>query len=115
MLALLDEISALDQLDGIADDDLAFARKARALEDAIGAERGAWRAPLLATWWSSTGLDYYAGYRRRLDAVTREEITAFARRYIVGKPMVIGVLAPPKVAGRVQAMLAQAVGAGGAR
>jgi zinc protease len=115
VLALLDEVTALDQLDSIGEDDLASARKARALQDALLAERGVWTASLLATWWSSAGLDYYGGYHGRLDAVTPAELAAFARRYIVGKPMIIGVLAPPKVAGRVQAMLARAVGGGSGR
>ena len=46
-------------------------------------------------WWAVAGLDYYLGYRPRMQAVTRADIAAYARRYLIGKPHVTGVLIAP--------------------
>ncbi len=105
LTALLDEVDRLDQLDGITDDDLALAKKSREVSDALLFELGAGLAPDLATWWSSAGMNYYAKYPEQLNAQTRDDLARFARTYVVGKPMVIGVLAAPVVAGQIAGWL----------
>ena len=113
--ALLDEVDRLDQLDGVTDDDLALAKKERDVADALVFELGAGMAPELASWWSSAGMDYYAGYGPRLDAQTRDDLKRFARDYVSGKPLVIGVLASPPVAGRLAQWLRSATTPGATR
>jgi zinc protease len=115
LLSLLDELDGLDQLSGITDEDLEFAKKSRVVEDALRREHTAQLAPSLAFWWASAGMEYYASYRDRMNAQTREDVRRFAREYIVHKPVVIGVLAGPQVAGAVANWLSGASTAGSAR
>ncbi len=58
----------------------------------FGLERASGFAHQLGFWWAVTGLDYYLGY---VDAMAREtvpDLQRYARRYVVGKPHVRGVL-----------------------
>lgn len=108
LLALLDEIGGLDQLGGVGDEDLAMARKAREVHDALLWQHTAQLAPWLAAVWSSAGIDYFTGRRARADAETRADLQQFAQRYLVRKPMVIGIVGPPAVAGQLQDILRSA-------
>lgn len=42
----------------------------------------------LGFWWSSTGIDYYRGYHKKLRATSREDIKRYISTYILGKPHV---------------------------
>jgi predicted Zn-dependent peptidase len=44
-----------------------------------------------------SGLEYYMGYVDNMAAQTLDDVRAYARKYIVGKPMVVGILLPPGV------------------
>jgi zinc protease len=55
-------------------------------------ERSSGFAHQLAFWWSVTGLDYFLGYVDAMARQTPADLQAYARKYIVGKPHVIGVL-----------------------
>jgi zinc protease len=46
----------------------------------------------LTYWWASTSLDYFNDYLPNLMKVTREDIAAYARKYVVGKPYVAGLI-----------------------
>ncbi|MFN6962625.1 MAG: M16 family metallopeptidase [Pyrinomonadaceae bacterium] len=49
----------------------------------------------LGFWWSSTGIEYFRGYHKNLDAVTRADIDRYVKTYIIGKPRVgVALLAP---------------------
>jgi zinc protease len=45
----------------------------------------------VAFWWASTGLDYYEGYLDELQKVTRKDINDYLRKYVIGKPYVLGL------------------------
>jgi predicted Zn-dependent peptidase len=105
LLALLDEVGRLDELEGVTDEDLQFAKQARLVSDALEFESTAYTAPLVSEWWGTAGLDYFRSYRERTSAQTTDDLRRFARKYVVGRPFVIGVLGPPAVAGRIGAML----------
>ncbi|SRR5579883_1411662 len=45
----------------------------------------------LAAWWATSGLDYYSEYLNNLSKVTRQDIAEYVRRYIQGKPYVLGI------------------------
>jgi zinc protease len=60
-------------------------------------ERSSGFAHQLAFWWSVTGLDYFLGYVDAMARQTPAELQAYARKYIVGKPHVTGVLLSPQV------------------
>jgi zinc protease len=112
LVRLLNELETLDVLEGVTDDDLAIAKKHRAVEMALTFERIAGLAPALAHWWSSGGLDYHLTYEARLAAQAIDNLRRFASTYIVGRPRVIGVLAPPETVARLAAWLRQAPRAG---
>ncbi|HKW40624.1 MAG TPA: pitrilysin family protein [Gemmatimonadales bacterium] len=95
VLALIDELDRLGSLSDITEEDLANAKKRRRIRGALAVERTALLAPQLAFWWSSAGMDYYLTYHPRLTSRTLQDLRKFAADYVIGKPRVIGVLAPP--------------------
>lgn len=105
LTVLLDEVDRLDELEGVTDEDLALAKKSREVTDALAFELGAALAPDIAHWWSSAGMTYYTGYPEKLNGQSRDDLARFARTYIAGKPLVIGVLASPSEAGRISTWL----------
>jgi zinc protease len=105
---LLSELESLDSLEGVSEEDLAIAKKHRQVSTALTLERTALLAPQLAAWWASAGLDYYVGYDQRMATQTVEDLRRVARRYIVGRPRVIGVLAPPETTQQLATWLRQA-------
>ena len=46
-------------------------------------------------WWAVTGLDYYKNYVPNMQKVTRADLAAYARKYIIGKPHVTALLLSP--------------------
>jgi zinc protease len=107
LVRLLNELETLDVLEGVSDEDLAIAKKHREVQMALELERIAGLAPSLAYWWSSTGLDYRLAYTARMAAQTSEDLRRFASTYVVGRPRVIGVLAPPETTDRLAMWLRQ--------
>lgn len=72
--------------------DLEPVKRQRITGTMFGLERASGFAHQLGFWWAVTGLNYYLGY---VDAMAREtvpDLQRYARRYIVGKPHVRGVL-----------------------
>ncbi len=108
LLTLLDELDNLDALEGLIDEDLAIAKKHREVAMALTLEQISMLAPELADWWASAGVEYYLGYDARMAAQTVEDLRRFARAYIVGRPRVIGVLAPPATTDQLATWLRQA-------
>jgi zinc protease len=113
LVRLLNELETLDVLEGVTEEDLAIAKKHREVELALTRERIAGLAPAIAGWWSSAGLDYYLAYGPRLATQTIEDLRRFAGTYVVGRPQVIGVLAPPETADRLATWLRQHAGRSG--
>src|SRR5256884_7731478 len=105
LVRLLNELETLDVLEGVSDEDLAIAKKHREVQSALTRERIAGLAPALAQWWSSAGLDYHLAYDGRMAAQTIDDLRRFAGTYVVGRPRVIGVLAPPETTDRLAAWL----------
>ncbi|MBK9214818.1 MAG: insulinase family protein [Chloracidobacterium sp.] len=54
-------------------------------------------AHTLGFWWSTTGVDYFRGYQKNLNAVTRADIDRYVRNYILDKPHVGIAMVPPAV------------------
>jgi zinc protease len=49
-------------------------------------------------WWSTAGLDYHRRYIQKMQAVRREEMELLLRRYMLGRPLVLGVMMSPEEA-----------------
>jgi zinc protease len=106
-------VSALDQAQFLLDltpEDLAIAQRARELDMALTVEASAGLAPSLAIWWASAGIDYYLSYDVRLNVQTLSDLRHFADAYVLGRPKVIGVLAPPSARNRIASWLQGASG-----
>jgi zinc protease len=43
-------------------------------------------------WWASASIDYYTTYIDNLKKVTRQDIKDYLNKYVIGKPMVAGIL-----------------------
>jgi zinc protease len=96
-------LAALEaELEHVADPDyytaaeLATVTQRRITDTMFQLERSSGFAHQLAFWWSVTGLDYFLGYVDAMARQTPAELQAYARKYIVGKPHVTGVLLSPQ-------------------
>ena len=71
-------------------------KRQRAVSTMLNLERASGFAHQLGFWWSVVGLDYFMGYVDNMAAQTPEDLRAYAAKYIVGKPNVIGVILSPQ-------------------
>lgn len=62
-------------------------------------------AHTLGFWWSTTGVDYFRGYQKNLNAVTRADINKYVRTYVLDKPHIGVAMVPPGT--RAQANLTE--------
>lgn len=67
----------------------------RRVGTAFGIERASGLAHTVAFWWSVASLEYFMGYVDAMARQTPEQLRAYARRYIVGRPKVTGILISP--------------------
>lgn len=71
-------------------------KRQRTVNTLMQLERASGFAHQLGFWWSVTGLDYFLGYVDAMAKQTPDDLRAYARKYIVGKPHVVGVLLSPE-------------------
>ena len=95
--ALQKEIERLSDAGYITPDQLAATKAQRAVTTAFGLDTPSEHAHTIGFWWSVSGLEYYMGYVDAMARQTLDDVRAYARKYIVGKPMVVGILLPPGV------------------
>ena len=89
--ALDAEIVKLDDAGYFTADELEAVKAQRATESAFGLERASALAHTIGFWWSVADLDYFMGYVDNMAAQKPADLQSYARRYIVGKPRVVGV------------------------
>ena len=97
LAALLDEIPKLDDPGYFSADELAATKRQRIIGTELGLERASGFAQQLGFWWAVTGLDYFFGYVDTMAKQTPNDLKAYADKYIIGKPHVVGVLISPDV------------------
>lgn len=68
-----------------------------AASDLFDREKSSNYAHTLGFWWSSTGIEYFRGYQKNLNAVSRADINRYVTTYIIGKPHVSIALVSPSV------------------
>ncbi len=93
--ALYDEISKFDQPGYFSEEELEPQKQQRAVGTAMGLERSSGFSHELAFWWSVASLEYYMGYVDNMAKRSTADLRAYAKKYIVGKPHVTGVLISP--------------------
>lgn len=77
-------------------EELEGVKRKRVVGTMMGLERASGFAHQLGFWWSVTGLDYFLGYGDAMARQTPEDLRTYARKYIVGKPRVSGLLLSPE-------------------
>jgi zinc protease len=96
-LAALDkEINQLANPGYITADQLEAAKAERAVSTAFGMDRSSDFAHTLGFWWAVADLEYYMGYIDNMAKQTLQDLQAYARKYIIGKPRITGVLIDPE-------------------
>jgi zinc protease len=95
--ALLWELAAMvDDPHYFTEDQLAIAKKMAHAERAYGTQSGLQQSHALTSAWASSSLDYYRSYLDEIDRVSLQDVRAFVRNYMLGKPYVIGWLQDDK-------------------
>jgi zinc protease len=97
LVALRDELRKLDDPGYFSADELNATKRQRITGTELGLERASGFAQQLGFWWAVTGLDYFFGYVDTMAKQTPNDLKAYADKYIVGKPHVVGVLLSPDV------------------
>lgn len=95
LTALYGEITKFDMPEYFTSEELEAVKAHRAVTSAFDRERASGFAHTLGFWWSVASLEYYMGYVDYMAQQTLGDLRAYARRYIVGKPHIAGVLISP--------------------
>ena len=93
--ALYGEIAKFDTPGYFTSDELEAVKAHRAVTSAFDRERASGFAHTLGFWWSVASLEYYMGYVDSMAQQSLEDLRAYARKYIVNKPHITGVLISP--------------------
>jgi zinc protease len=102
-LAALDrEIARFAEPGYLTGEEIEAQKRQRAASTAFGLERASDFAHTIGFWWSVASLEYYMGYVDNMARQTAPDLRAYARRYIIGKPNVTGVLLSPEAQGSLK-------------
>ena len=96
LTALYEEIGKFDIPNYFTADELEAVKAHRAVTSAFDRERASGFAHTLGFWWSVASLEYYMGYVDNMAQQSVDDLRAYARKYIVGKPHITGVLIAPE-------------------
>ena len=96
MSALYAEIAKFDTPGYITSEELEAVKAHRAVTSAFDRERASGFVHTLGFWWSVASLEYYMGYVDNMAQQTLADLRAYARKYILGKPHITGVLIAPE-------------------
>lgn len=83
-------------------DELEAVKANRAVTTAFGQERASENSHTIGFWWSVIGLDYHLRYVDEMAKQTPAQLQAYARRYIIGKPRITGVMLPEGAKARLR-------------
>ncbi|PYT03270.1 MAG: hypothetical protein DMF65_04495 [Acidobacteria bacterium] len=86
--AAYNEIAHFNDPDYFTDEELESAKSLLEAEDLYSREKLSDYSHVISFWWSTTGLDYFRGYLRRLRATSRADISRYVTTYLQGKPHV---------------------------
>jgi len=97
LAALQEELKRVDDPGYYSTDELNATKRHRIIGTELSLERASGFAQQLGFWWAVTGLDYFFGYVDTMAKQTPGDLRAYANKYIIGKPHVVGVLLSPGV------------------
>ena len=93
--AILEEVEKLGQPGYITDDELRAAQTQVEVAETYGREKPSTFAQTLGFWWAIADVDYYRGYVSNMREVRTADFADFARKFMVGRPRVSGLLISP--------------------
>ncbi len=106
------EIAKFDQPGYFSQAELDAQKAHRAVTSAFDRERSSGFAHTLGFWWSVASLEYYMGYVDNMATQSIADERAYARRYIVARPHVTGVLISPEARAAIKLTEADLVSGG---
>jgi zinc protease len=113
--AIMEELSKFDDPGYITAEELKGAQTQLAIQNLYQREQSSEYAHTVGFWWAVAGLDYYRSYVPNMQKVTLADIASYARKYIIGKPHVTGLLVSPQTQAQMKFTPAQLMPEGGAQ
>jgi zinc protease len=101
LAALDEEITKVVEPNYFSTEELEFTKQHRIADAMFNLERASGFAHQLGFWWAVTGLEYVYGYTDMMAKQTPEDLRRYAKRYIIGKPHIVGVLLSPEMRQRI--------------
>ncbi len=89
---MMKQIEQFDQPGYFTDDELRKAKEGLKRQQIRQVEKPSSLASQLTYWWCSTSLNFFTDYFPALNKVTRQDINAYVKKYIAGKPFVAGMI-----------------------
>jgi len=86
--AAYNEIGHFNDPNYFTDEELESAKALLEADDLYSREKLSDYSHTIGFWWSTTGLDYFRGYLKRLRATSRTDISRYISTYVQGKPRI---------------------------
>ena len=93
--AIMQELAKLGDPGYVTPKELAAAQRQLGIQALFEREQSSAYAHTVGFWWAVTGLDYYRTYVPNMQKIAGADLAAYARKYIIGKPHVTGLLVSP--------------------
>jgi zinc protease len=90
--AAYNEVSHFNDPGYFTDEELESAKALLEADDLYSREKLSEYSHTVSFWWSTTGLEYFRGYLKRLRATSRADISRYVTTYVHGKPHVGSVM-----------------------
>jgi zinc protease len=106
--AAYNEIAHFNDRDYFTDEELESAKALLEADDLYSREKLSDYSHTISFWWSTTGLEYFRGYLKRLRASSRADISRYITNYVQNKPHVgLALISPDalKMSGLTEADL----------
>jgi zinc protease len=113
--AITDEIARMGDPSYFTAKELAAAQQQIAIQALYQREQASEYAHTVGFWWAVTGLDYYRNYVPNMQKLKPAALSAYVRKYIIGKPHVTSLLVSPADRTKFGFTPAQLLGTGGAQ
>jgi zinc protease len=111
--AIMAEIVKLGDVNYITPEELKAAQTQLGIQALYQREQASEYAHTVGFWWAVTGLDYYRNYVPNMQKLTRADIANYVKKYLIGKPHVIGLLVSPADRSKLGITTAQLMENGG--
>jgi zinc protease len=113
--AIMAEIDSMGNPSYFTSKELAAAQRQIAIQALYQREQASEYAHTVGFWWAVTGLDYYRNYVPNMQKLKPADLSAYVRKYIIGKPHVTSLLVSPADRTKFGFTQTQLLGNGGAQ